>query len=227
MPPTNDSASLLTPEVILRAYAAGIFPMAESEDDPSLHWIEPKHRGVFPLDGFHVPRKLAQLIRSDQFEVQVNADFAGVIARCAAPAEGRSTTWINPLIRNLYGALFSQGNCHTVEVYEGGQLVGGLYGVSLGAAFFGESMFHTVRDASKVALCHLVARLIAGGFVLLDAQFITPHLAQFGAQEIPRKEYQRKLGQAIARAADFMVWRQGAAVSGATVMATIAAAQLS
>ncbi len=225
MPSTNDSASLLTPDVILRAYAAGIFPMAESEDDPSLHWIEPKQRGVFPLERFHVPRKLAQLIRSDRFEVQVNADFPAVIAKCAAPAEGRSTTWINPLIRNLYGALFQQGNCHTVEVYESGQLVGGLYGVSLGAAFFGESMFHDVRDASKVALVHLVARLIAGGFVLLDAQFITPHLAQFGAEEIPRKEYQKRLAQALAKTADFTVWQPGSAVSGATVMTTIAVAQ--
>jgi leucyl/phenylalanyl-tRNA--protein transferase len=173
--------------------------MAESADDPSLHWIEPRMRGVFPLDSFHVPRKLARLVRSERFEVRSNLNFPAVIEACAAPGPGREITWINQQIRDLYGALFQRGHCHTVEVYDGGALVGGLYGVSLGAAFFGESMFHRATDASKVALVHLVARLRAGGFHLLDAQFVTSHLAQFGATEVPRAIYRQMLDSAMAR----------------------------
>src|ERR1700719_3943332 len=171
----------ITPEVLLKAYACGIFPMAESADDPALYWIEPERRGVIPLVRFHVPSRLARTVRSARFSVLVDRDFDGVNAGCSEPMPGRSRTWINARIRALYRKLFDRGDCHTVEVYEGGELVGGLYGVSLGGAFFGESMFHRVRDASKVALVHLVARLITGGFELLDTQYVTEHLKNFGA----------------------------------------------
>lgn len=211
----------LTPEILLRAYSIGLFPMAESAEDPSLHWVEPRLRGIFPFESFHVPKKLARLVRSDHFEVRVDQDFDRIIAMCAAPAEGRETTWINRHIRALYGELFAMGHVHTVEVYREAELVGGLYGVSLGAAFFGESMFHTARDASKVALVHLVARLMAGGFTLLDAQFITPHLAQFGAAEIPRRHYQKLLAPAVAGTGNFHIWPKGTNVPGSDVMAEL------
>ena len=211
----------LTPEILLRAYAIGLFPMAESADDPSLHWVEPRLRGIFPFASFHVPRKLAQLVRSDRFEVRVDQDFDAVIGHCAAPVEGRETTWINRDIRRLYGELFRMGHAHTVEVYSDGMMVGGLYGVSLGGAFFGESMFHTLRDASKVALVHLVARLVAGGFSLLDAQFITPHLAQFGAEEIPRRQYRQLLADAMAGEGNFGIWPKSPSVHGHAVMETL------
>jgi len=161
--------------------------MAEDADDPSLFWVEPRERGVIPLDGFRVAKRLARTVRSDRFEIRVDRDFDAVIAHCATSGEGRDRTWINARIRRLYGELFDLGHCHTVEAYRDGRLVGGLYGVRLGAAFFGESMFHTVRDASKVALVHLVARLKAGGFTLLDTQFVTDHLAQFGARRRIRR----------------------------------------
>src|SRR5438477_8283905 len=162
----------ITPEVLLKAYACGIFPMAECADDPSLYWIEPEHRGVVPLDGFHISRRLARTVRSDRFEIAIDRDFDAVIDACAAPAPGRGKTWINGRIRRLYGELFRRGHCHTVEARRGRQPLDGLYGVSLGRAFFGESMFHFERDASKVALVHLVARLKVGGYRLLDAQFL-------------------------------------------------------
>lgn len=212
----------LTADILLRAYSVGLFPMAESADDPSLHWVEPRQRGLFPFDRFHVPKKLARLVRSDAFEVRIDQDFELIIAHCAAPAEGRETTWINPVIRRLYGDLFEMGHAHTVEVYADGQLAGGLYGVRLGGAFFGESMFHLRRDASKVALVHLVARLMAGGFSLLDAQFITPHLAQFGAIEVPRKAYQHLLESALTVDGNFHIWPKGQRVDGQTVMETLA-----
>lgn len=217
------AASLLTPDVLLRAYSIGLFPMAESAEDPDLHWVEPHLRGVFPLDRFHVPSKLARLVRSDRFKVTVNQDFARVMELCAAPAAGRETTWINGLIRRLYGDLHLRGHAHSVEVYDGQALVGGLYGLSLAGAFFGESMFHLARDASKVALVHLVARLIAGRFRLLDAQFITPHLAQFGAIEIPRAEYQRLLEIAMEDYGDFLVWPPDHSPPGKEVLGIIAA----
>src|SRR3954447_24653667 len=169
----------ITPEVLLKAYACGIFPMAERADDPALYWIEPEMRGIIPLAGFHVPVRLARTVRADHFTVIANRDFDAVIDGCAAAAPGRSHTWINQRIRKLYRGLFDIGHCHTVEVYEGDFLVGGLYGVSMGSAFFGESMFHRTTDASKVALVHLVARLKAGGFRLLDTQFVTDHLKTF------------------------------------------------
>lgn len=212
----------LTPDVLLRAYALGLFPMAENRDDPNLHWVEPRRRGVFPFASFHVPKKLGQLVRSGRFEVVANRDFDAVIDACAEPAAGRETTWINTTIRGLYGELFRSGDVHTVEVYDEGQLAGGLYGVSLGGAFFGESMFHRATDASKVALVHLVGRLIAGGYRLLDAQFITPHLARFGAEEISRSAYQKRLAPAIATPARFDVWPLRAAEPGSAALEAIA-----
>jgi leucyl/phenylalanyl-tRNA---protein transferase len=196
-------ADSLTPEILLNAYAAGIFPMAESADDPNLHWVDPKRRGIIPLDAFNVPRKLARLVRTDMFEITINRDFDAVIRACAAPAEGRENTWINDRILDLYGALHRMGHTQSVEVRHEGQLVGGLYGVTLGKVYFGESMFHTMRDASKVALVHLVARLLQTGFVLLDTQFITGHLMQFGALEIPRKQYRLELANGLLGVADF------------------------
>lgn len=193
----------ITPQVLLKAYACGIFPMAESADDPSLYWIEPHLRGVLPLDGFHIPRSLRKTIRSEQFEIRIDSDFEGVVEGCATPAPDRRKTWINAPIRRLYGELFEMGFCHTVEVWRDGEIVGGLYGVRIGGAFFGESMFHRVRDASKVALVYLVARLTAGGFGLLDTQFTTDHLRRFGAIQISRRRYHRLLEDALALDADF------------------------
>src|SRR5512142_108966 len=193
----------ITPEVLLKAYACGIFPMAESAEDPALYWIEPDMRGIIPLDGFHVPSRLARTVRTTRFIVRVDRDFEAVIDGCAEPKRDRSRTWINTRIRRIYRALFERGHCHTVEVYDGDELVGGLYGVSLGRAFFGESMFHRARDASKIALVHLVARLKAGGYRLLDTQFITEHLRTFGAVEVPKRRYHRLLEEAVAGDADF------------------------
>jgi leucyl/phenylalanyl-tRNA---protein transferase len=208
----------ITPDILLKAYAAGIFPMAEDADDPSLFWVEPQERGVIPLDRFHLPRRLARTVRSDAFEIRVDHDFDGVIAGCAEPAADRDKTWISARIRDLYGELFDLGHCHTVEVYMAGRLVGGLYGVKLGAAFFGESMFHRVRDASKVALAHLVARLKLGGFKLLDTQFVTEHLAQFGAVDVPRRLYKRLLREAIEAPAEWHPWPPDATISGLDVI---------
>src|SRR5512143_2422329 len=185
----------ITPDVLLKAYACGIFPMAESADDPALYWIEPDMRGIIPLEGFHLPARLARSVRSTHCTVHVDRDFDAVIEGCAEPKQDRARTWINMRIRRIYRSLFDRGHCHTVEVYDGSDLIGGLYGVSLGRAFFGESMFHRARDASKIALVHLVARLNAGGFQLLDTQFLTDHLKSLGAYEIPREYYQKLLGQ--------------------------------
>jgi leucyl/phenylalanyl-tRNA---protein transferase len=215
----RDTGLDITPQLLLRAYAAGIFPMAESADDPALYWVEPRERGVIPLDGFHVPSRLARTVRSDVFEIRVDSDFDRVIAGCAAVAPGRRQTWINRRIRDLYGALFDLGQVHTVEAWQDGRLVGGLYGVRLGAAFFGESMFHVARDASKVALVHLVARLRAGGFRLLDTQFVTEHLARFGALEVPREHYRELLDAATSCDADFFAWPRERRVTGAQALA--------
>lgn len=201
---TRDDHSLsITPHVVLKAYACGIFPMAESAEDPTIYWIEPRERGVLPLDEFHLPRRLARAVRQQDYEIRIDHDFEAVVSGCAEPGPGRRKTWINSEIRRLYRDLFEIGHVHTVEVWRDGNLTGGLYGVSLGAAFFGESMFHRERDASKIALVHLVARLRAGGFELLDTQFVTEHLKRFGAIEVPRKRYQRMLEQAIVKPADF------------------------
>jgi len=199
----DDIALEITPQVLLKAYACGIFPMAESAEDPGLYWIEPEARGIIPLNRFHVPKRLARTVRSDVFDVHVDRDFAAVIAACAEAAPDRAKTWINGRIRRLYTELFELGHCHTVECWQDGKLVGGLYGVRLGAAFFGESMFSRARDASKVALVHLVARLKRGGFRLLDTQFTTEHLTQFGAVDVDRRQYQHLLEKAIEAEANF------------------------
>jgi leucyl/phenylalanyl-tRNA--protein transferase len=211
----------ITPDILLKAYAAGIFPMAEDADDPSLFWVEPQERGIIPLDGFHLPQRLARTLRSGAFEVCVDHDFEAVIDGCAEPARDRERTWINDRIRRLYGELFALGHCHTVETYRDGRLAGGLYGVTLGGAFFGESMFHRERDASKVALAHLVARLRRGGFKLLDTQFVTDHLLQFGAVEVSRRAYKRLLREAVETTADWQAWH---GATGADIVRALAAA---
>jgi len=193
----------VTPQLLLRAYAAGLFPMAESADSAELHWFDPPRRGVLPLDGLHVPRRLARTIKAGRFKVTANRAFHAVIAGCAAPAPGRPNTWINDEIVALYTALHRAGFAHSVESWDGETLAGGLYGVALGGAFFGESMFSRATDASKVALVHLVARLRAAGFVLLDTQFVTDHLARFGTIEIERAEYRRRLDAALALRPDW------------------------
>lgn len=217
----NVSAEI-TPEVLLRAYACGIFPMAESADDPTLFWVEPEQRGVIPLDGFQISSRLKRTVRSDRFIVTVNHAFPEVIDGCAAPRMGRENTWINRRIRNLYTALHRLGHCHSVEAWEGDQLAGGLYGVSLGGAFFGESMFHRARDASKVALVHLVARLIAGGFVLLDTQFVTEHLRSFGAIEVPRRRYRTELDVALLHQGNFAALPIDTPIAGEAALEIIA-----
>jgi leucyl/phenylalanyl-tRNA---protein transferase len=199
----DDIAIEITPEVLLKAYACGIFPMAESADDPALYWIEPQARGILPLDQVHIPKRLARTIRSGRFEIRIDSDFAGVIDGCSASRPGRRSTWINGRIRQLYGALFEQGHCHTVETWFERRLVGGLYGVALGGAFFGESMFSTETDASKVALVYLVARLLHGGFSLLDTQFVTDHLRQFGTIELEKVAFQKALDRAMRQRASF------------------------
>lgn len=210
--------TLITTDILLRAYAAGLFPMAESADDPGLFWIEPRERGIIPLETFHVPSRLARTVAADHFEIRIDTDFEAVIAGCAAPDVGREETWINQRIRALYGELFDQGICHTVEAWRDGVLVGGLYGLELGGAFFGESMFHRDRDASKVALVHLVARLRMGKFRLLDTQFVTPHLARFGAVEIARRDYMKLLNKAITLHAEWWSLPRGQLVSGAEAL---------
>jgi leucyl/phenylalanyl-tRNA--protein transferase len=211
----------ITPEVLLKAYSCGIFPMAESAEDPALYWIEPDQRGVIPLDRFHVPARLARTVRSDRFTVAINSDFDAVMDGCAEPQPGRSRTWINARIRSLYRKLHERRHCHSVEVYEGNKLVGGLYGVALGRAFFGESMFHRTRDASKVALVHLVARLKAGGFKLLDTQFVTDHLKIFGAVEVPRRQYHKLLEAALVGEGDFAKLGTKRPIPGAQVLAQL------
>lgn len=197
MEPSPKPKTDITPQMLLRAYTLGIFPMAESADDHALFWVEPELRGVLPLGNMRVPQRLARTIRQGKFEIRVDTDFEAVISGCASPKPGRDETWINEPIRELYGELFRMGRCHTVETWQGGRLVGGLYGVHVNRAFFGESMFSTERDASKVALVYLVGRLIYGGFTLLDTQFITGHLQQFGAVEIPRPEFLKQLDHAL------------------------------
>jgi leucyl/phenylalanyl-tRNA---protein transferase len=213
----------ITPEVLLKAYSCGIFPMAESAEDPALYWIEPEKRGIIPLDRFHVPDRLARTVRSSRYVVVVDRNFDAIIDGCAEPRPGRSRTWINTRIRNLYRKLYERGDCHTVEVYDGEELVGGLYGVSLGRAFFGESMFHRARDASKIALVHLVARLKAGHYRLLDTQFVTEHLQTFGAVEVSRPVYHKLLDAALVGEGDFAALALDRPVSGDAVLAQLAA----
>jgi leucyl/phenylalanyl-tRNA--protein transferase len=195
---------VLNPDLLLRAYRLGLFPMAESRSSRALHWLDPEARGVLPLDGFHLPRSLYKTLRGQTFQVTANTDFSATIAGCAAARPTRPDTWINPEIERLFTELHALGFAHSVESWQNGKLVGGLYGVSLGGAFFGESMFSTATDASKVALVHLVARLRLGGFSLLDTQFITTHLARFGAVEIPRARYHLLLAEAVEQPARFI-----------------------
>lgn len=216
----DDPMIEITPQVLLKAYSCGIFPMAESADDPALYWIEPQHRGILPLEAAHFPKRLLRTARTTSFKVKTDTDFEGVIDGCAASRPGRMTTWINKRIRALYRELFEMGACHTIEVWSDGRLVGGLYGVALKGAFFGESMFSFERDASKIALVHLVARLIAGKFRLLDTQFTTDHLKQFGTIELERDAFQDELEQALSVTADFHALQRD--VSGADAVSIIA-----
>lgn len=209
------------PRELLDCYARGVFPMADARDDDRVFLIDPEKRGVAPLGAFHVPRRLARTVRGDPFEIRMDTAFAQVVAACAALKPGRTETWINGVIEELYTQLFEMGHAHSVECWLDGELVGGLYGVSLGAAFFGESMFSRRTDASKVALTHLVARLIADGYRLLDTQFITDHLATFGAIEIPRAEYHRRLARALAHEASF---QRAAVGDGAAALQVISQA---
>ena len=193
----------LDPELLLRAYASGVFPMAESAEDPEIFWVQPDVRGIIPLDTFHVPASLAKTIRKQVFDIRFDTAFADVMKGCAEANPLRPSTWINDTILTAYTALHAQGHCHSVEAWYHGKLAGGLYGVSLGAAFFGESMFSRMTDASKVCLVHLVARLKAKGFTLLDTQFTTDHLKRFGAVDVPRKKYEKMLKAAVAGKAKF------------------------
>jgi leucyl/phenylalanyl-tRNA--protein transferase len=211
----------ITPDLVLQAYSIGLFPMAESADKDHLFWVDPEARGIFPLDGLIVSKSLAKLVRSDRYEIRIDSDFDAVIEGCATSSPERGQTWINGPIRRLYRALFERGSVHTVEAWSDGALAGGLYGVSLGAAFFGESMFHRGRDASKAALVHLVARLRRGGYTLLDTQFVTPHLASLGAVEVPRLMYKHLLEDAVSVSADGRRAFDPAPIGGAQALAAL------
>jgi leucyl/phenylalanyl-tRNA---protein transferase len=200
--------SSITPQILLRAYAAGIFPMAESAEDNALYWVEPEERGIIPLDGLRISHSLRKTVRRKIFEVSVDLDFSGVITACAAKTPDRRSTWINARIKALYTQLHRMGCCHSIECRLDGALVGGLYGVRIGSVFFGESMFSRTTDASKVALVHLVARLNRGGFGLLDAQFVNPHLERLGAVAMPRADYHKVMEPLLGRDAEFSAFRQ-------------------
>ena len=209
---------VLSADLLLHAYQNAVFPMAM--EDGEIAWFSPDPRAIIPLDAFHVPARLARTVRSTHFTVVCDRDFCAAIEGCAEPGPKRARTWINAPIRKLYGGLFDMGHCHTVEVYDGEELVGGLYGVSLGRAFFGESMFHRARDASKIALVHLVARLRLGGFELLDTQFLTDHLKMFGAAEVPQERYGKLLAKAIREEADMSVFARALTGADAVRLAT-------
>jgi leucyl/phenylalanyl-tRNA---protein transferase len=211
----------ITTDILLRAYSIGLFPMAESARDRNLFWVDPEERGIFPLDGLIIPKSLAKAVRSDRFEIKIDWDFDAVIAACAASSPGREKTWINARIRRLYRQLFDIGRAHTVECWADGALAGGLYGVHLGAAFFGESMFYRKTDASKVALVHLVARLAKGGFRLLDTQFVTPHLASLGAVAVPKQAYRLRLADALSHEGNFWSWPKEMCVPGRDALAAL------
>lgn len=198
-----DSNIHIDPALLLRAYATGVFPMAEEADNPEIFWVRPEKRGIIPLEAFHVSHSLRKTVRRGLFDIRYDTDFQGVIDGCASGNGDRARTWINQPIREAYGQLFELGYCHTVEAWRDGRLVGGLYGIALGSAFFGESMFSRERDASKVCLVHLVGRLIEKDFTLLDTQFTTDHLERFGAVEVPRRQYQKMLETALAQPANF------------------------
>jgi leucyl/phenylalanyl-tRNA--protein transferase len=218
-PPTGD----FDLEDLIECYRRGVFPMSDARDDDRIFLVDPQRRGVLPLRGFHVPHRLARTVRSDPYQVRVNTAFDAVVEACALARPGRTETWINRPIQEMYGALYRRGQAHSIECWQEGELVGGLYGVALAGAFFGESMFSTARDASKVALIHLVARLIIGRFELLDAQFMTGHLMQFGARDISRVQYRAKLASALAIPdADF--YRMPAYAAGAASLQAISQA---
>jgi leucyl/phenylalanyl-tRNA---protein transferase len=198
--------STITPQILLRAYAAGIFPMAESAEDTALYWVEPEERGIIPLDGLKMSHSLKKSVRRRLFDIRIDHDFPMVIRECAASALGRKSTWINSRIVALYSQLHRMGCCHSVECWQEDRLVGGLYGVRIGAVFFGESMFSRVTDASKVALVHLVARLNYGGFRLLDAQFVNPHLERLGAIQMPKAQYHEVMEPLLSLDADFLAF---------------------
>lgn len=206
---------VLSAELVLRAYQAGLFPMAETRDAGELHWMDPHRRGILPLDRFHVPRRLLRSVRQEAYEVASDRDFRTTLQECAAPAPGREQTWINGSIERVLNDLHVAGYAHSVECRLNGVLVGGLYGVAVGAAFFGESMFSRARDASKIALVHLVARLRLGGFRLLDTQFVTAHLTQFGATDVPRSHYRAMLQEALRTPARYVATPEPAALAGA------------
>ena len=219
---TAPRAAAFSVDDLIACYQRGVFPMADARDDERIFLIDPDRRGVIPLQGFHVPHRLARTVRGDAFQVRIDTAFEAVIEACAEARPGRMETWINAPIQALYGELYARGLAHSVECWVDGDLVGGLYGVTLGAAFFGESMFSLARDSSKVALIHLVARLIVGRYQLLDTQFLTGHLSQFGAQDIPRAHYRKRLVQALAGDADFD--RLPAYADGASVLQAISQA---
>lgn len=214
------TGAAFTVDDLIACYRRGVFPMADAREDERLFLVDPEQRGVIPLEAFHVPRRLARTIRADLYDVRIDTAFARTVAACALAAPGRAETWINRSIEQMYGELFLRGLAHSVECWAEGDLVGGLYGVAIGGAFFGESMFSTRRDASKVALAHLVARLRVGGYALLDTQFMTGHLAQFGAEEISRETYRTRLAQALPVEADFYKLAPAAA-TGAGVLQAI------
>ncbi len=223
MPPKKPRTAGFDLEDLIDCYRAGVFPMADARDDDRIFLVDPELRGVLPLRAFHVPSRLARTVRSEPFQVRVDTAFDAVVAACAAARPGRGETWINRPIQAMYGALYRRGQAHSIECWLNGELVGGLYGVALAGAFFGESMFSTATDASKVALVHLVARLVVGRFVLLDTQFVTEHLSQFGVREIPRAAYRERLAEALAVAdADF--YRMPAYAAGVAVLQAISQA---
>jgi len=206
--------SALSVEQLLSAYAAGIFPMADTRHSRNFYWVEPEWRGIIPLNGFHIPRRLQSLLRQQPFDIFCNRDFAGVIKACAAPTPKRPETWINKVIKEAYQQLYEAGHAYSVECWQNGQLVGGVYGVSLGSAFFGESMFSLVPNSSKVALCHLALRLRLGGYSLLDTQFLTNHLKQFGGIEIAQAAYLKLLSESLQKTAQFPYLVTGAELLG-------------
>ena len=209
----------ITPDIVLKAYATGVFPMSDGRDDLKIFWVDPENRGILPLDEFHLPRRLHRVVRTDQFQIRTDTAFTEVMDACAAPASGRWTTWINHEIQELFLDLHERGFAHCVESWANDELAGGLYGIALGGAFFGESMFSRRNNASKVALVHLVGRLKLGGFILLDTQFITNHLIQFGAVEITRAAYHSRLASALSVVGDFHL--SGKSLTSATVLQSI------
>jgi leucyl/phenylalanyl-tRNA--protein transferase len=209
----------ITADIVLKAYATGVFPMSEGRDNREMFWVDPEQRGILPLDSFHLSRRLRRTVRQDGYDLRIDSAFGAVMNACAAPASGRWSTWINHEIQDLFTELHRRGFAHSVEIWRNGELAGGLYGIALGAAFFGESMFSRRTDASKIALVHLVGRLRAGGFQLLDIQFITDHLRQFGAIEIPRQDYHSRLVSALSGAGDF--WLSGRSLSASSILQSI------